>query len=61
MVLRFQEACAEQKRMESRYANDIEIAKSQRDFQLKKALYDQEVQTKKAQADLAYSLQVKQV
>ncbi|XP_041370597.1 flotillin-1-like isoform X2 [Gigantopelta aegis] len=51
------EAYAEQKRMESRYANDIEIAKSQRDFQLKKAYYDLEVQTKKAQADLAYSLQ----
>ena len=26
--------------------NDIEIAKAQRDFQLKKAAYDQEIQTK---------------
>ncbi|XP_012945240.1 flotillin-1 isoform X1 [Aplysia californica] len=51
------EALAEEKRMQSRYANDIEIAKSQRDFELKKAAYDMEVQTKKAQADLAYNLQ----
>ncbi|XP_025114041.1 flotillin-1-like isoform X1 [Pomacea canaliculata] len=51
------EALAEEKRMEARYANDIEIAKSQRDFELKKAAYDMEVQTTKAQADLAYDLQ----
>lgn len=51
------EALAEEKRMESRFANDIEIAKSQRDFELKKAAYDMEVQTKKASADLAYQLQ----
>ena len=41
-----------------RYANDIEIAQSKRDFELKKAAYDMEVQAKKAEADLAYSLQV---
>ncbi|KAK2190352.1 hypothetical protein NP493_83g04042 [Ridgeia piscesae] len=51
------EAMAEQQRMESRYTNDIEIAKCQRDFELKKALYDQEVNTKKAESDMAYSLQ----
>ena len=44
--------------MAARYANDIEISKAQRDFELKKAAYDQEVQTKKAQSDLAYDLQV---
>ena len=44
--------------MESRYINDIEIAKCQRDFELKKAVYDQEVNTKKAESDMAYSLQV---
>ncbi len=44
--------------MAARYANDIEIAKAQRDFELKKAAYDQEVQTKKAASDLAYNLQV---
>ncbi|CAL1546941.1 unnamed protein product [Lymnaea stagnalis] len=51
------EASAEEKRMQARYVNDIEIAKSQRDYELKKAAYDMEVQTKKAQADLAYQLQ----
>lgn len=49
---------AEEQRMASRYLNDIEIAKAQRDYELKKASFDQEVNTKKAQAELAYSLQV---
>ena len=49
---------AEEQRMAARYANDVEIAKSQRDFELKKASYDQEVATKKAQSDMAYDLQV---
>jgi len=53
-----QEAIAEEQRLAARYVNDIEIAKAQRDFELKKAVYDQEVQSKKAQSDLAYSLQV---
>lgn len=51
------EAQAEEQRMASRYANDIEIAKAQRDFELKKAAFDQEVQSKKAQSELAYELQ----
>ena len=50
---------AEEQRMAARYVNDIEIAKAQRDYELKKAAYDQEVLTKKAQAELAYSLQVR--
>ena len=49
---------AEEKRMASRYANDIEIAHAQRDFQLKKAAYDMEVEAKKAQSNLAADLQV---
>lgn len=52
-----QQAVAEEQRMQSRFANDIEIAKAKRDYELKKAAYDQEVQTKKAEADLAYALQ----
>lgn len=44
--------------MAARYSTDIDIAKSQRDFELKKAAYDMEIQTKKAQSDLAYELQV---
>ena len=44
--------------MQARFLNDIEISKAQRDFELKKATYDVEVMTTKAQADLAYELQV---
>ena len=44
--------------MASRYANDVEIAKAARDYELKKAHYDQEVQTRKAESDMAYELQV---
>ncbi|XP_062593898.1 flotillin-1-like isoform X1 [Saccostrea cucullata] len=51
------EANAEEKRMAARYTTDIDIAKSQRDFELKNAAYDMEIQTKKAQSDLAYELQ----
>merc|ERR1712106_1028292 len=51
------EAIAEEERMASRLLNDTEIAKSKRDFELKKAAYDVEVQTKKAEAEPAYDLQ----
>ena len=40
------EAIAEEERMAARLLNDAEIAKSKRDFELKKAAYDVEVQTK---------------
>ena len=52
-----QEALAEEERMAARYLNDAEIAKAQRDFELKKAAYDIEVFTKKAESDLAFDLQ----
>lgn len=51
------ESLAEEQRMASRYSNDIQIALAQRDFELKQAAFDQEVQTKKAQSELAYALQ----
>ena len=51
------EAIAEEQRMASRFLNDTEIAKAQRDFEIKKAAYDVEVQTKKAEAEMAYELQ----
>ncbi|CAI9716706.1 Hypothetical predicted protein [Octopus vulgaris] len=51
------EAKAEEQKMAARYANDIEISKAQRDFELKKAAYDQEVNSKKAMSDMAYDLQ----
>ncbi|XP_026318230.1 flotillin-1 isoform X1 [Hyposmocoma kahamanoa] len=54
---RIKEAMAEEQRMASRYLNDTEIAKAQRHFELKKAAYDVEVQTKKAEAEMAYELQ----
>lgn len=53
-----QESIAEEQRMAARYANDIQIAEAQRDYELKKASFDQEVLTKKAQSELAYQLQV---
>lgn len=40
------EAIAEEQRMAARFLNDTDIAKAQRDFELKKAAYDQEVQVK---------------
>ncbi|XP_065740839.1 flotillin-1 isoform X2 [Phocoena phocoena] len=42
----------------AQYLSEIEMAKAQRDYELKKAAYDIEVNTRRAQADLAYQLQV---
>ena len=44
-------------RMESKLKNDTEIAHFKRDYDFKKAGYDVEVNTAKASADLAYTLQ----
>lgn len=52
------EAIAEEERMAAKYINDTEIAKAKRDFELKKAAYDLEVNTKQAEAHMAYALQV---
>lgn len=51
------EAKAEMERMESKLKNDTEIARFKRDYDFKKAGYDVEVNTAKASADLAYTLQ----
>ncbi|XP_046844248.1 flotillin-1-like [Xenia sp. Carnegie-2017] len=51
------EALAEEARMKAKYENDTEVAKSQRDFEIRQAGYDLEVQTKNAQSKLAYDLQ----
>lgn len=53
------EARAEMERMEAMLANQTEIARAKKDFDMKKATYDVEVNTAKAEAELAYSLQVK--
>merc|ERR1712227_870574 len=55
------EALAEEQRMEAKLLNDPEIAMSKRDFELKKATYDTEVNTAKAEAEMAYSLQAAKV
>ena len=51
------EALAEEEQKAARFINDAEIAKAQRDFELKKASYDMEVFTKRAESDLSASLQ----
>ena len=52
------QAEAEKERLDARYAADAIIAKAKRDFELQKSLFEQEVNTKKAEAELAYRLQV---
>ncbi|KAL8213049.1 UNVERIFIED_CONTAM: hypothetical protein K2H54_060414, partial [Gekko kuhli] len=52
------EAKAKQEKLSAQYLNEIEMAKAQRDYELKKAAYDIEVNTRKAESDLAYQLQV---
>lgn len=49
---------AEEERLAAQFQINIEIAKAQRDFEVQNAAFDQEVQTKKAQAKLAYDIQV---
>lgn len=49
------EATAEEQRMASRLANDILIAKAQRDFEVKKAAYDQEVNAKVSSLNITFS------
>lgn len=55
----FQEAHAMQEKVSAQYKNEIEMAKAQRDYELKKAAYDVEVNTKKAESEMAYQLQVR--
>lgn len=47
-----------QEKVSAQYVNEIEMAKAQRDYELKKATYDIEVNTKKAESEMAYQLQV---
>lgn len=54
-----QEAHAKQEQVSAQYMNEIEMAKAQRDYELKKAAYDVEVNTKKAESEMAYQLQVR--
>lgn len=47
-----------QEKVSAQYKNEIDMAKAQRDYELKKAAYDVEVNTKKAESEMAYQLQV---
>lgn len=47
-----------QEKVSAQYKNEIEMAKAQRDYELKKAAYDKEVNAKKAESEMAYQLQV---
>lgn len=47
-----------QEKVSAQYKNEIYMAKAQRDYELKKAAYDIEVNTKKAESEMAYQLQV---
>lgn len=47
-----------QEKVSAQYKNEIEMAKAQRDYELKKATYDIEVNSKKAESEMAYQLQV---
>ncbi|XP_074654287.1 flotillin-1-like isoform X1 [Tubulanus polymorphus] len=51
------EAIANEQRIAATNVNNTEVAKAQRDFELKKAAYDEKVETMKAQSELAYELQ----
>jgi len=52
-----QAAAARREKMAAKYAADEAIANSARQYSLEKAGYDQQVQTSKAESDLAYELQ----
>jgi flotillin len=51
------EAEADQTRQAARFIADTRIAESERDYNLKKAAYDLDVNSKRAAAELAYELQ----
>ena len=59
MEARIAECKAEEERLQAKLLNDTEIARAKRDFDIKKASYDVEVNTAKAEAEMAYDLQVK--
>ena len=44
--------------MDVKYSTQTKIADASREYQMNKAAFDQEVNAKKAEAELAYELQV---
>ena len=53
-----QEAECDREKQDARFKADTQIANSSRAYQMEKASFDQEVNTKTAEAELAYELQV---
>lgn len=56
-----QTALAEETRLASKLINDTEMELYKRNFEIKKAAYDMEVETARAQAELAFQLQAAKV
>ena len=54
----YQEAECEKEKMDVAYQAQTNIADSSREFQMQKAAFDQEVNSRKAEAELSYELQV---
>lgn len=54
-----QEARARQEQVSAQLLSETAMAQAQRDFQVQQALCDAAVNARKAQADLAYQLQVR--
>ena len=54
----YQEAECEKEKMDVAYQAQTNIADSSREFQMQKAAFDQEVNARKAEAELSYELQV---
>lgn len=57
MDTQIKQALAKEELMKSQLANDVEVLRAKRDFDVKKASYDVEVNTAKAEAELAFQLQ----
>jgi len=57
----YQEAECEKEKMDVAYQAQTNIADSSREYQMQKASYDQEVNARKAEAELSYELQVKKI
>ena len=52
-----QTAIAEETRLSAKFVNDAEVELYKRNYELKKASYDKEVETARAEAELAFQLQ----
>ena len=58
MFLVYQEAECEKEKMDVAYQAQTNIADSSREYQMQRAAFDQEVNSRKAESELSYELQV---